>query len=141
MEMVRRNNKKILQTSVRALENNFHHAKEYHSFETKKMFLTENESNDTIKSNLNEAYTIKKKMTDNNWCVTEHESMPKRVLSYSYLVTNHLQENEFKSNLLSNYKINKHRIGTSKTFIKLLASNERDVVHIVLYACKKDGSI
>ena len=74
------------------MENNFHDINEYHSFVTKQMFLSEPETTMSISSEQNESYLIKSKMSDKEWCVEEHETMPKELLTYSYLVSNDLEK-------------------------------------------------
>ena len=73
-------NKPKIQTSIQGMENNFHEVNQYHAFQTKQMFLTDPVTIDTIAhSNNNEAYILDKKMIDNEWCVTEHKTMPKQL--------------------------------------------------------------
>ena len=86
-------NKPKIQTSIKGMENNFHDVNQYHSFVTKLMFLTDQVTIDTTaNSNNNEANNIDNKMIDKEWCATEHGTMPKQLLNYSYIITNEVDD-------------------------------------------------
>lgn len=109
--MVRRPNKPKnptlqpqIQTSIKGMEINFHDNNAYHCFETKLMFLNEQQNNDTIvQSNNNNAYTVEYKMRDNEWCDINNEIMPKQLLHYSYIITNELHSTS-RFSLIKNYE-------------------------------------